>query len=117
MVKEVDADQKRAELQADKFRRMSDEASRLGKLRQCLALVRGLINSVTPSNSRVIVAFNENKNRPHGSLYGSPRDDWQIIVSELPNLSVPILGAAETTLREQIRKQESSLQELGVTNV
>lgn len=109
-------DESRATLQAEKFHEMAKAAEQLGKLRQRPALVRGLLENGASNKSRVIVAFDEGKDAQIG-MHRSYRDAWDILVLEDLGVSTPILGATETVLREQIRKQESSLREMGVTDV
>ena len=63
------------------------------------------------------MAFNEDKDNYHFTMYRSRRDKWDVLVSEDVDISTPILGATETALREQIRKQAGILREMGVTDV
>lgn len=116
MAKKVDDDQRRAEIQAEKFLSLSNRAKKLGELRECLAVVRGLLLNGTPERARIIVAFDDGTERRH-MVYGSIRDFWKQLVSERTAIGIPILGATETTLREQIRKQEAALRDMGVTDI
>ena len=103
-----------AETKAEQLKKMAVEADKLGALRGALAQVRGLIGSDDPVG-KIIVLYNDGEQHDR-SLYGSARDYWSALGSEKLELSTPILGALETTLREQIRKQETVLREMGVTD-
>ena len=116
--KQVDPARERAKQQAQKFNAMSEAATRLGILRERLAFTRMLLVSEASAEARVIILFDDRKDPTiRGSIYGSHRDAWKKLASEPVSSSVPLLGVAETALREQIRKQENLLRDMGVTDV
>lgn len=92
-----------------RLKKVSSIASTLGTARENLTIVVGLLANGAPDNSRIYVCFEEDcKDFTSFRIYGD-----KIFSGEVP-LSKHILGATETTLREQIRTMEAKLRELGV---
>ena len=114
--KKVDPDQERAQKQSAEFLKMSNGTKLLGQLRECLAFTRMLALTEAPSGSRIIILFDSGEDHAYNP-YQSDLDYCKQLVSEPILSGVPLLGVAETALREQIRKQEDALRDMGVTNI
>ncbi len=96
----------------DRYQKIAELAGKISKCKEQLILVCALLTTKTfDSGAKLIVSYDDGStNSFHRSLYGL---EHETLNSEEMNLSIPILGAVETSLREQIRKLEGQLRDLG----
>ncbi len=102
------------EERAEKLKQMATAAKTLGNLRGDLAKIRGLINAEGSPQDKIVVMYDDGED--HSTSIHPRALFFKTLGTEQLDLATPILGALETVVREQIRKQETILREMGVTD-
>ena len=93
----------------ERYKKISNVADRLSKYQRQLVSVHALLTTKAfPDASGLVVKYDDGNYNPHA--FG---DGLKTLLFEDMDLATPILGAVETALREQIRKEEANLRELG----
>ena len=96
----------------DRYQKISSLAQSLAKKQKQLMLIRALLTSEAfHPKAELILQYDDGKDRYGGRMY---MFEFETLIREQMDLATPILGAAETSIREQIRKLEEQLRELGV---
>ena len=95
----------------DRYQKIAGLAQKISKCKEQLILVCALLTIKTfDSKAELIVSYNDGSDQ---AFYRLIRGALPALIEEKMNLVTPILGAVETSLREQIRKLEGQLRDLG----
>jgi hypothetical protein len=96
----------------DPLKEIGRLAERVGEIRKRLAMVQGLI---AKDGGGGVILFRRHDGVPSDIfVLRGEYHEWNSLVSVSGSDARPILGAAETALREQLRIAENELRQLGV---
>ena len=97
----------------NRYKNIAYLADHISKLQRQLTVIRGLLTTKSfDLGSKLVLKYDDGLDKAvHYMMYF---DGLDVLVEEEMELAIPFLGAAETSIREQIRKLEEQLRELGV---